>query len=229
MTKSEAINKLVNAAAGEIGYKAKKGKENKFAAYLDSIPNYYNGPKNAEGWGADWCDIFVDYMFLKTFGNPQGRKMLYQSEKSAGAGCEFSANYFANNGALSPDPQKGAQGFLGKRGDEYHTGIVESYDATTVTMIEGNAGGGNGEVKRITRNRSEFSGFGIPNWGLVVNSTPEPAPEIEKRIDSIAFQLAEKAKGVFRGEYGNGTDRVRRLGQYYDPVQWIVNKVISMK
>lgn len=227
MTKKEAIDKVVNAAAGELGYKALAGRENKYAEYLDSITNYYNGKKNSKGWGAEWCDIFVDYMFLKTFGNPTGRLMIYQPEKSLGAGCRFSADYYIQNKAWTTTPERGMQGFIGKRGSESHTGIVESVSGNKVTMIEGNAGGGNGMVKRNTWLISDFSGFGIPDYSRVVNNKETTDTTTNQRIDSIALILSTKAKEVMQGKYGNGSTRVKRLGEYYDPVQWIINRALK--
>lgn len=230
MTKDEAIQKLLYAAAGEIGYSEKAGKENKYAEYLTKLKTYYNGAKWSPGWGCDWCEIFVDYMFAKTFGNTIGRQMVYQPEKSLGAGCTHSANYYIKNKAWTTNPSKGYQGYLGKRGNEYHTGIVESFTATTVTMIEGNVTDSSNpkaptKVRRVTRPRSEFSGFGIPNYALVVNETPTPEkPNVEKRIDAEVTKLSVMAKNVLKGKYGNGATRKKNLGEYYDPVQFIINK-----
>lgn len=178
MTKAEAIKKVLSLASNEVGYAAKTGKENKFGQYLDNLKNFYNGKKTAPGWGADWCDIFVDAIFTQAFGNPTGRLMLYQPEKSLGAGCPYSARYYKNNKAWTTTPQKGAQIFFGTPGDEYHTGIVEDVDARFVYTIEGNAGGGNGKVKRCTyyRTANFISGYGIPNWSLVAKSAPDPEP-----------------------------------------------------
>ena len=230
MTKDEAIKKLLEAAAKEIGYASSVGKNNKYAKYMDSVTNYYNGKKN----GFDWCEVFVDYMFLVTFGNPKGRLMVRQPEKSLGAACPYSANYYIKAGAWSSKPEKGAQAFLGKRGDEYHTGIVESFTSSTVTLIEGNAGGGNGKVMRRTWNISNFSGFGIPDWSQVAEVTPSPSPAPKKNtpvtakdIERIASEIGYKAINVLRGVYGK--ERKAKLGEWYDPVQWVINKAYKEK
>lgn len=220
-SRDEAIKAVIRNARKEIGYKASSGKENKFGHYLDGIPGYYNGKKTSKGWGADWCDIFVDAIFLQTFGNPTGREMLYQPTKSLGAGCPYSANYFIKYGAWSTTPHVGDQGFLGKRGDEYHTGIVVKVSGKEVTLIEGNAGGGNGAVMERVWNKSEFSGFGTPDYEMVVKEGPITP---EQSIDAITEELNLLAKGVIAGKYGSGSDRVKKLGIWYTPVQWIINK-----
>lgn len=103
MKKEEAIKAVVDLANAEVGYHEKasnaqlddptanSGGANwtKYARDLDSLPNFYNGQKN----GYAWCDIFVDWCFVHIFGEELGRKMLYQPEKSAGAGCLYSAGY----------------------------------------------------------------------------------------------------------------------------------------
>ena len=77
--------RLVSTAAGQVGYLGKKsndqldsfsanagGKFNRYARELDALGNFYNGPKQ----GFDWCDVFVDWCFVKTFGRELGQKLL---------------------------------------------------------------------------------------------------------------------------------------------------------
>ena len=221
-SKAAAVEAVIKAARAEVGYAAKANKENKYAEYLTKLGNYYNGAKWRPGWSCDWCDIFVDYIFVKTFGNPEGRDMLYQPEKSLGAGCEYSANYFIKYGAWSKTPEVGDQGFLGIRGDEYHTGIVSAVSGNKITLIEGNAGGGNGKVVERTWTLNQFSGFGKPDYEMMVAS--DPGPSVKLSIDEITSELNKKAKATLRGEYGNGKARAENLGVWYEPVQWIINK-----
>ena len=69
--------KVLSIALGEVGYQEKEtdafldsvsenaGDENftKYARDLDAI-DFYNGDKN----GYAWCDVFVDWCFVKAFG-----------------------------------------------------------------------------------------------------------------------------------------------------------------
>lgn len=177
MTVQEALKKVLDLANSEVGYKPYSGKKTKYADYLDKLGDVYNGKKS----GYDWCDVFVDYLFIKTFGEKDGMAMIYQEYKGLGAGCPFSANYYIKNKAWSKVPQKGAQIFFGKRGDEYHTGIVYDIDDKYVYTIEGNAGGGNGKVmKRKYLKTADISGYGIPNWKVVDKKTAEPKPVKEQ-------------------------------------------------
>ena len=82
-------------------------------------------------------------------------------------------------------------------------------------------------VKRNTWLISDFSGFGIPDYSRVVNNKETTDTTTNQRIDSIALILSTKAKEVMQGKYGNGSTRVKRLGEYYDPVQWIINRALK--
>ena len=100
------ITKLINVAKAEVGYLEKKdnksldsktanaGKGNftKYARDLDNISGFYNGKKN----GYAWCDVFVDWCFVKSFGVDRAKELLLQPNKSLGAGCTYSARYYKN-------------------------------------------------------------------------------------------------------------------------------------
>ena len=177
MTADQAIQAVLNLARSEVGYHEKasnsqlndktanSGGSNwtKYAEYLDSFAGFYNGPKN----GFPWCDVFYDYLFVKTFGEQLGREMLCQPMKSAGAGCLYSAQYYKDAGRwhrTSPNP--GDQIFFSYSSGEYsHTGIVEEVNGNTVVTIEGNT---SDQVARKTYSINDFGivGYGNPNWKL---------------------------------------------------------------
>ena len=213
MTVKEAVNKVITLASNEVGYVPSNGKHTKYAQFLDSLGDFYNGKKD----GYDWCDVFFDYLFVKSFGEEIGRKMLYQPKKSLGAGVGFSANYYKENKAFTPLPQIGSQIFFGND----HTGLVVDFDSTYVYTIEGNVGGGNGRVLRKSYSRKDrtITGYGIPNWGLVVDVNDK------KDITTIAEE-------VIAGKWGNGSDRKKKLeaaGYNYNEVQSKVNYILTHK
>ena len=218
MTIDQAINKLCDYAKSQVGYKASSGKRNKYAEYMDSVSKYYNGKKQ----GADWCDVFVDTMFLQVFGNPKGREMIYQPLESCGAGCRFSANYYISHNAWYKTPQRGDQIFFGVRGDEYHTGIVVDVDGTYVTTVEGNTGGGNGCVstQRYRRTSTIISGYGRPNWKLVANGTAEPVPTPTNTYDKV------KAGTVYTVKSG---DTLSGIADYYGTTVSNLAKINGIK
>lgn len=178
MTVKQAIEKVLDLARSEIGYHEKASNSQlddptansgganwtKYAAYIDANPEFYNGKKN----GYAWCDVFVDYLFVKCFGFETGRNMLCQPKYSAGAGCLYSAEYYKQAGRWHKNaPNPGDQIFFSYSPGEYsHTGIVEQVSGDTVTTIEGNTSDSVGRRTYNIGNQS-IAGYGTPNWKLV--------------------------------------------------------------
>lgn len=91
------VEQLLQTARAEIGYIEKEtnsqldnptanpgdGNWNKYARDLDALGIVYNGRKN----GYAWCDCFVDWCFIHTFGLEVGMDLLCQAEKGLGAGA----------------------------------------------------------------------------------------------------------------------------------------------
>ena len=177
MTKEEAVAKVIALAEEQVGYVPYSGKRTKYADELDDTEDWYNGKKS----GYDWCDVFVDWLFFKSFGKANALKMLYQPTKSLGAACPYSANYYIDHGAWRAVPEVGDQIFFGDRRDEDHTGIVWKVTANYVYTIEGNAGGGNGKVmkRQYAITNGWISGYGRPNWSVVASVEPKPEPKPE--------------------------------------------------
>ena len=185
MTKDEAIKAVVALAEGEVGYHEKSSNASlddpagnsggnnwtKYARDLDALPNFYNGKKN----GYAWCDIFVDWLFVKTFGEEKGRQMLHQPEQSAGAGCLYSAGYYKQANAFHrTNPRVGDQIFFSYSPGEYsHTGIVVDVNGNTITTIEGNTSDSVGRRTYETSNR-KIAGYGTPSWELALEIWEKP-------------------------------------------------------
>lgn len=205
MTIEQAIEKVISLAKSEVGYTPYSGKRTKFADELDAMGDIYNGKKS----GYDWCDVFADWCYITSFGKEIGVKMIYQPKYGCGAGCPFSAGYYRNNNAWTTMPQKGAQIFFGKKGDEEHTGIVVDVDSEYVYTVEGNAGGGNGKVeqRKYSRNSSTIAGYGIPNWKLpATEESNKPAPE---------FPVDEKIWVFFKSKGFNDYAIAAIMGNLY--------------
>ena len=86
----KATNSQLNDKTANAGY----NNWNKFAAFLDDLEVVYNGKKN----GYAWCDCFVDYCFISTFGLDLGMAMTFQPKRGAGAGCTYSMDYYKKAG-----------------------------------------------------------------------------------------------------------------------------------
>lgn len=190
MTVEEAKKAVVDLAESEVGYHEKasnaqlddktanSGGANwtKYAKDLDALPNFYNGQKN----GYAWCDVFVDWLFVKTFGPVKGREMLYQPNQSAGASCLYSAGYYkAANAFHRTNPRPGDQIFFSYSAGEYsHTGIVVDVNGDTITTIEGNTSDSVGRRTYEASNRT-IAGYGTPNWELAVEIWEKPFVVVE--------------------------------------------------
>lgn len=179
-----AVDKVISIARAEVGYLEKASNSSldsktgnagynnytKYAADLDKLGDIYNGSKN----GYHWCDVFVDWCFIRAFGKELALKMLHQPKRSAGAGCPYSAGYYRSAGAWSTVPHVGDQIFFGSPGNEYHTGIVSKVSGGRVYTIEGNTSGGSGVVangggvfeKSYPIGSGQIAGYGRPNYKL---------------------------------------------------------------
>ena len=179
------VSKLLEVAAGEVGYLEKKTNKNldsktanagynnytKYARDLDKLGYFYNGKKN----GYAWCDVFVDWCFVTAFGVEQAMKLLQQPKRSYGAGVGYSKNYYKKKGQFhKKNPQPGDQIFFYKANlvTLAHTGLVEKVDETYVYTIEGNtressgvvANGGGVVRKKYKLNYKRICGYGRPNY-----------------------------------------------------------------
>ena len=217
LTENEAIEKLVTCAKKQVGYLEKRSNAqlddktanagsanwNRYARDIDSkYPNFYNGKKN----GYSWCDIFVDWVFIECFGYENALKMLYQPEKSAGAGCKYSADYYRRNNAFFKQPIVGDQVFFGDYGNEGHTGIVVAVNGNVITTVEGNTSGGygvdaNGDgvyIKRYDTSTQYIPGFGRPNWEVVSNDVGNE--EVTDTVSYPTIKLCSKGSYVKKAQ-----------------------------
>lgn len=171
MTEDQAIKKLISTASSEIGYKEKASNKNlddktanagkgNFTKYARDLVNLIGSPYSQ---GAAWCDMFVDWCFIQTFGKDNAKKML----GGWSAYTPTSANFYKNAGRFFKSPKIGDQIFFKNSERINHTGIVVNVGDITVYTIEGNS-------SNMVQSRSYFksdtkiAGYGRPNWSIVV-------------------------------------------------------------
>lgn len=192
--------RAIAVALAEVGYLEKKsnsqldsktanagsGNYTKYARDLDAITGFYNGRKN----GFAWCDVFVDWVMVQAFGREAAQKLLCQPDKSLGAGCTYSANYYKAKGQFhKSSPKPGDQiFFLDSSGDVGHTGLVYKVDSLYVYTVEGNtssqagviANGGGVFKKSYAINYNRIYGYGRPDYdGVLYEGNGEDAPEVK--------------------------------------------------
>lgn len=201
--------KMLEIARAEIGYKEKAsntqlddktanaGDKNwtKYARDLHAA-GYYQAPKN----GYAWCDMWVDWLFMKLAGSKEKGEWLECQTGLYGAGCEWSSNCYRWAGRFDNNPQVGDQIFFGKAGAEEHTGIVEAVDDTYVYTIEGNTS--NMVARRKYRRDSDYIvGYGHPRYDeepATVKPTYTGTPSTSADAEKIWKKLCEK----IGNEYG---------------------------
>lgn len=215
------IDKLIATAEAELGYREKRsnselddktanagsGNYTRYARDLDAIGWFYNGPKQ----GFAWCDVFVDWCFVKAFGLENALRLLHQPTQSCGAGCTYSLEYFRRVGAFYGSPQVGDQIFFGAVGDSSHTGIVVGISDTTVTTIEGNTSDG---VFRRTYylGDANIAGYGRPDWAsLEENAEDEPASQPPAPEQPAAASCAVILPELSVGSVGPEVRRMQRM------------------
>ena len=184
------VERLLGVAAREVGYLEKASNDRlddttanagnanytKYARDLDRV-KFYNGPKN----GFAWCAVFVDWCFVRAFGQETALKMTGQSLGGYGAGCAESVRYYKAMGRFYRyNPQAGDQIFFaGAKGGMAHTGLVERVSGEQVFTIEGNTSGASGVVangggvcrKSYPLSYSRIAGYGRPKYELVQEET----------------------------------------------------------
>ena len=202
------IDKLLKIAIAEVGYiekasnkdldskTANAGKNNytKYARDLDAISGFYNGKKN----GYAWCDVFVDWCFVQAFGVEKAKELLCQPNRSLGAGCKYSRNYYKAHGQLYNKPALGDQIFFeDSDGDIVHTGIVYDVDKSYVYTIEGNtstasgvvANGGTVAKKKYKLTYSKIAGYGRPDYILPALAYTPTVKEWQKAAQRDGYEF----------------------------------------
>lgn len=212
--------KLIDIALAEVGYlekatnadlddkTANAGRKNytKYARDMDSI-GFYNGRKQSVAW----CDVFVDWCFVKAFGEESALFLTCQPtkpENNCGAGCRYSRNYYKNKGRLYNSPESGDQIFFYSKDKTSisHTGLVYKVDNKKVYTVEGNTSGGSSIVsngggvfkKSYYLNNSRIAGYGRPEYGTEVVGEPVKVVEAPKASETISYDLGSFISDVQR-------------------------------
>jgi len=189
---------VVDAAAAEVGTREGRtgGHWNNDTKYADEVPGLEWADRQP------WCATFVSWVALRS-----GAAALYPRTAS----CDLGAAWFKDRGEFSDTPRgPGDQVFFGTPRDLVHTGLVVSFDADTITTIEGNTNDsgsreGDGVYRKVRRRRDAYVvGYGHPSFPVA----PAPAPKPPKgtRLAQIRASLTELI-----GKSKPGSDRRKAL------------------
>ena len=192
--------KASNANLNDKTANAGSGNWTKYAAYFDAMRGeheFYNGRKNS----FDWCDLFFDWVQCQAWGMQTAQEIIYQPDRSCGAGCKWSASYYRANNAWTSTPKPGDQIFFGPKGDESHTGMVVDVSADKVWTVEGNAN--NRVMRRVyALNDGNIAGYGRPDYNLVAYKFAEPVtPDTPPKDDREAVTMSE-LEGILAARLG---------------------------
>jgi hypothetical protein len=159
------------------------------AAVREEPPGSNDGPRVREYLaptglrGVPWCAAFASWCDREAAGvsGPLG----YQASV-AGLWRAAVAKGMAHTSLSEPERGDlvifGRSGGDPRRGGTGHVGRVESWDATTVTSIDGNAAGD--RVARVTRSRSEVLGW-VSYWGGASALDGETAARLLALADAL--------------------------------------------
>lgn len=226
-----AVERLIAAAKAEVGYLEKatndqlnhktanagKGNWTKYARDLDGLGCIYNGRKN----GYDWCDVFVDWCFMTTFGVNIGMKMLNQMERGLGAGVKWSARYFQDAGRFyEENPQPGDQIFFGSGSQWWHTGIVVDVREGRVYTVEGNTGSAGGVVpnggcvaeKSYSLTYQNIKGYGRPDYTLAEGDEEMTQEKFNEMMEVWLAELALQPDGDWGDEWQQAREWAEATG-----------------
>ena len=171
------LEKASNSQLDSTTSNAGRNNYTKYARDLDAI-SFYNGKKQ----GFAWCDVFVDWCFVKAYGKTEALALTYQptnAKNNCGAGCQYSYGYYKAKGQLHSKPKVGDQIFFGKPSKVTHTGLVYKVDQKRVYTVEGNTSGASGVVpngggvckKSYALTHSGICGYGRPAYGKQTQTT----------------------------------------------------------
>ena len=188
MTEDQVIKKLISTASAEIGYMEKASNKNlddktanagkgNFTKYARDLVNLIGSPYSQ---GAAWCDMFVDWCFIQTFGKDNAKKML----GGWSAYTPTSANFYKNSGRFFKSPSIGDQIFFKNSERINHTGIVVNVTETFVYTIEGNSSNKVQNRSYSLKDKS-IAGYGKPDWSVVVSKEEKLEPWPKAMVEGV--------------------------------------------
>lgn len=185
------IEKLLETAVSEIGYREKKNANNlddknanagnnNYTKYGRDLSKWTNSG-NTYGINYQWCDQFYDWLLCKCFGIDKAKRLLI----GWSAYTPTSAQYYKNKKQWYKieDAEPGDQIFFKNSIRIHHTGIVYKIDAKNkiVYTIEGNtnpgsgveADGGKVSMKSYSFDNKRIAGVGRPDWSILEEDETE--------------------------------------------------------
>lgn len=158
-----------------------------FNQYFNDLYKYKNIDfymTKGKNQGVQWCDVTYHWAQCMAWGPNMALRVLHTTKYNGGyyqsRACRYSKVYYVNAGAWIKGnesngvPKVGDQIFFFTSVDPVnpnHTGIVSNVTATSIEVIEGNAGTNARYLTKKTykRKAANIDGYGRPNYSLVQN------------------------------------------------------------
>ena len=161
----------------------------------------------------DWCMCFVSVIAhkagIKRF--PWEVSTYYALQLLEARGLAFTNSHAAKRGDLVFFDWAG-------NGTPNHVGFVVSVDDDTLTSVEGNKGD-TVDVRTVNHTSRALLAFAPAGEALAVDPIHKARVELA-RVEALAWD-------VIRGAYGDGDARREALGNDYQAVQAMVNKLLK--
>lgn len=206
-----ATDKLIATAEAELGYLEKKTN-----ADLDSKTgnagsnNYTKYNRDLLKWtgvgyiAAQWCQSFVDWCFIQTFGKDVAKKLLgvFTNYTPTGSDAFKARGRYIRRGKGKPKRGDIIYFYSSSKGRIGHVGIVYKVDGSKVYTIEGNTSGASSLVtngggvrkKSYSMSSSYIDGYGSVDYSLagdtVKTITSEPI-ELRRGDSGDAVKLMQ--------------------------------------
>lgn len=223
MTEKQLREKAVNTAKAWEGCKESNGTHKQIIDLYNSVKPLPRG--YAVQYNDAWCATFVSAV-----GIAAGLSAIILRECGCGKMIELykNAGRWQENDAYVPsvgdvifyDWQDTGKG--DNTGYPDHVGIVCGVSNNTIKVIEGNKNNAVG-YRDLAVNGKYIRGYGLPNYASMATVEETKKPETTKSI-------ADVAKEVKNGKWGNGAERKQRLeaaGYNYAEVQAAVNTLMG--
>jgi LysM repeat protein len=226
MTETQLRATVVSKAQEWLGCKESDGSHKKIIDLYNSkkpLPRGY-----AVQYTDAWCATFVTAVGIAAglsdiILRECGCSNMVQLYQNAGRWQENDAYVPSAGDVIFYDWQDSGKG--DNTGSPDHVGIVCSVSSSTIKVIEGNK---NNAVayRELQVNGKYIRGFGLPNYA----SKATAATKTTAATTTAKKSVAEVAKEVVNGKWGNGTDRKEKLeaaGYNYSEVQAAVNALVN--
>lgn len=168
---STAVQKLLDIAKAEVGYREKTATDDLYNKTASSgegnYTKYTKELSDAKFFGGTtsqgaWCDNFVCWCFFKAFGAEAAKQLICGGSPS----CPTHIAQYKAKDQFVTSPQPGDQIFYNRVGTAApdHTGLVYKVDSYKVYTVEGNTTGGKVAEREHSLTDATILGYGRPDF-----------------------------------------------------------------